>query len=65
VAETRTSCERCGAPTVEIGLLKSSAQLLLRSCSRCDLRTWLQDGRPAPMEAVLAAVSTSGRRRSA
>ena len=64
VAETGIPCERCSAPTVEIGLLDASARLLMRSCSRCDHRTWLRDGRRAAITDVLAAVGTSGRRRS-
>jgi hypothetical protein len=45
--------------------MKATARLLMRSCSRCDHRTWLKDGQPAAMGDVLAAVGTSGRRRSA
>jgi hypothetical protein len=63
-ASDATPCQRCGAPTVEIALLDST-QLLMRSCSRCDHRTWSKDGSPAAMADVLAAVATTGRRRSA
>ena len=65
MAETGTPCERCSAPTVEIGLLDGTARLLMRSCSRCDHRTWLRDGHRAGIGDVLAAVGTSGRRRGA
>jgi hypothetical protein len=66
MAETRTQpCARCGAPTVEIGLLDGPRRFVMRSCSRCELRTWTKDGAPAAVGDVLRAVATTGRRRSA
>jgi hypothetical protein len=62
---TPTPCERCDAPTVEIRLLDADHRLTMRSCSRCDHRTWLRDGQRTPMAEVLASVATTGRRRSA
>ena len=58
-------CNRCGSPTVEISMLEADARLTMRSCSRCDHRTWLRGDVTAPLDAVLAAVASTGRRRSA
>jgi DNA-directed RNA polymerase subunit RPC12/RpoP len=60
-----TSCSRCGAPTVRIGLLDSSARLTMQSCSNCDHRVWLRDGVPTRLGAVLDSVAQTGRRKSA
>jgi hypothetical protein len=62
---TPTPCERCDSPTVEIRLLDGDHKLTMRSCSRCDHRTWLRGGERAPMTEVLASVASTGRRRTA
>jgi len=61
-----TPCACCGAPTVEIGLFDGDSRLVMRSCSRCDHRTWSKAGNPARIDAVLATVGSSGtKKRSA
>jgi hypothetical protein len=60
-----TPCPRCAAPTVEIRLMAGEVGLTMRSCSRCDHRVWLRQGRPADVSDVLTDVASTGRRRSA
>jgi len=58
-----SSCERCGAPTVEIGLLGGEHQLTMHSCSNCDHRSWRRNGERTGLRDVLDSVATTGRRR--
>jgi hypothetical protein len=52
------SCPSCLAPLVEIRL---GADLMLRSCSRCDSRFWSHGDRPADLERVLSVVADEDR----
>jgi len=64
VAERRsTPCACCGGPTVEIGLFDGDSRLVMRSCSRCDHRSWSKAGAPTRLDAVLATVGHAGTRR--
>lgn len=42
--------------TIQVSLSNGQARLL--SCSECDTRTWLLNGRPASLDDVLAGVPT-------
>ena len=48
---------------MEIGLFDGDSRLVMRSCSRCDHRSWSKAGSPARITAVLETVGDSGRRR--
>jgi hypothetical protein len=51
---------------VTIGLLDGDARLTMRSCSRCDHRTWFRAGEPARLPEILQGVSAgSSKRRTA
>jgi hypothetical protein len=55
-------CPSCNIAVVQIRLGNGS---MLRSCSHCDTRTWLTDGRSADLATVLAGVAESdGSRRA-
>ena len=58
-------CERCGAPTIEIGLLEGDNRLTMYSCSNCDHRTWQRAGRRVAIGEILDSVASTGRRRTA
>lgn len=60
---TATPCQRCGSPTVAIDLLDGELRMTMRSCSRCDHRTWSRDGSPAPFGDVLANVTAGSSKR--
>ena len=61
------ACPRCDAPLVEIRLAQGGSDLALRSCSNCESRWWLRDGRLADFGAVLQDVQRDRKpaRRSA
>jgi hypothetical protein len=62
MAAPRTSgCPRCTAPLVEIRLAPGDAELALRSCSRCDGRWWLREGRLVDFSGVLRDVRSTRR----
>jgi hypothetical protein len=50
------ACPRCDAPLVEIRLAPGGAELALRSCSRCEGRWWLRDGKLTDFAGVLVDV---------
>jgi hypothetical protein len=57
-------CPHCARATVEIKLFEGDRRLTMRSCSPCDRRTWLRDGRPTTKREVLATVGAGSGRRS-
>lgn len=54
-------CPRCDAPYVEITVNLSGTEATMRSCSECDQRTWITDGRPADLECVLSDLTVERR----
>lgn len=61
--KTITPCQRCGSPTVSIDLLDGELRMTMRSCSRCDHRTWTRGSSPAPLPEVLTLVSAGSSKR--
>ena len=59
---TAPRCSRCNAPLVEITVTLAGAEATMRSCSTCDSRTWISDGRPVDLEGVLAELQVEPRR---
>lgn len=59
MADPSRTCSACGKEgPVELQMtVKAGPELTLLSCSRCETRTWLVDGEPAGVEAVLAAAA--------
>ena len=59
-----SSCPACAGTVTQIGL---GDELVLRSCSTCDLRWWHRGDRIAPRHEALALVAAggSGRRQTA
>ena len=55
-------CPRCNAPYVEITVTLGGTNATMRSCSECDQRTWVTDGRPADLHGVLSDLSVEPRR---
>ena len=51
-----TNCERPGLVELEMKV-RSVLVLTMLSCSRCEARSWLADGRPAQMQDVLKLTS--------
>jgi hypothetical protein len=47
------SCPRCSGPVVEITIRLQSRELLMRSCSRCDIRIWCDEGEDVELTDVL------------
>ena len=56
-------CSSCRRVLVEIELETPDAPVTLRCCSDCDRREWLVDGRSSGLEAALAQLATTARRR--
>lgn len=59
------TCGTCSNETVEIAMTIDGAQLLMRSCSTCDSRSWHRDGESVELGGVLhdiSAVPTRYRR---
>lgn len=56
---TPRTCSSCGCQhPVELQMtVKAGPELTLLSCSACEHRGWLIDGRPASVEAVLSAAA--------
>ena len=46
-------CERCQTTMVEITLTVGEGNVVMRSCSRCDRRSWISDGEPVELDGVL------------
>jgi hypothetical protein len=44
-------------------MFDGESRLVMRSCSRCDHRSWSKAGTPARIDAVLATVGDAGTRR--
>lgn len=58
------TCPRCRGELVVIGIPVDGADLVMRSCATCDVRTWHLGHRPVDLHAALAEVGqASGRRR--
>jgi len=55
-------CPRCNAPLVEINVTLAGAEATMRSCSNCDQRTWVSDGRTVDLDGVLADLQVEPRR---
>ena len=51
-------CE-CGTPWVEISLQVGEGRVTMRSCSRCDRRSWVSDGEPVGLEGVLHQIGSA------
>jgi transcription elongation factor Elf1 len=49
-----SSCERCGGSLVSITFVVGGEPRTMRSCSACDLRTWLAGSDPIDLDGVLA-----------
>jgi hypothetical protein len=54
-------CEPCGSTMVEITLKVGEGTVVMRSCSRCDRRSWLSDGEPVELPGVLDQIGTTRR----
>ena len=52
-------CDLCGTPTVEIGLQVGEGRVTMRSCSRCDRRSWVSDGEPVEIQGVLEKIGAT------
>ena len=52
-------CDQCGTPTVEIALQVGEGRMTMRSCSRCDRRSWLSDGEPVEIRGVLDKIGAT------
>ena len=62
---TPERCATCGGEIVTIGMLVDGSNLVMRSCARCDTRTWQLGSDPVDLDTALAEVGqTVGRRRS-
>jgi len=55
-------CEVCGTDLVEIDLTVDGADLIMRSCSKCDTRTWERDGDTIELDGVLTDLSSADTR---
>lgn len=51
------TCTTCGNKAVEIAMTIDGAQLLMRSCSNCDTRSWHRDGESVELGGVLTDIS--------
>lgn len=59
------TCRACGNEMVEIALTIDGSDLMMRSCSICDTRSWHRDGESVALDGVLhdiSAVPTRYRR---
>jgi hypothetical protein len=54
-------CERCGGSLVSITLTVGGELRTMCSCSQCDHRTWLADGRRIGLDGVLSDLRRTGR----
>lgn len=55
---TTTRCARCSSPLVEIRIDRAETTVVMQSCSRCDTRSWQEDGRPVGLPEILSTVGT-------
>jgi hypothetical protein len=55
-------CEICGGDLVEIELTVDGSDLVMRSCSTCDTRTWRRDGEDVEFDGVIADISSAPTR---
>lgn len=55
------ACERCGGSLVSITFTINGEVRTMRSCSKCDHRTWLADGAPIELGGVLEEISHERR----
>lgn len=54
---TSHHCAACSTELVEISLLVDGQELMMRSCSVCDTRSWHRDGERLGIDEVLADIS--------
>jgi len=57
------SCERCGTAMVQIALRVGEGDVVMRSCSRCDVRSWVADGEHVELGGILDQIGTSATRK--
>jgi len=55
-------CVRCGDQLVEIELIIDGHPMTMRSCTKCDHRTWIRDGHAVDLPAVLSGISSARTR---
>ena len=56
-----TRCDRCGNAQVEISLTIAERQITMRSCSRCDRRSWSSGGESVGLGGVLDHIGSTRR----
>ncbi len=62
--DPKEHCPRCRAELVQIQLLVDGNNLLMRSCSQCDTRSWSLSGETVDLKRALTEVGVrSGRGR--
>jgi ribosomal protein L37E len=54
-------CERCGRPQVQISLTIGERPVVMRSCSRCDRRSWSSEGENLALPGVLDRIGATRR----
>lgn len=58
------TCDRCGTDLVRIELLVDGSNLVMHSCTTCDVRSWSLGGEAVDLAQALTEVGDrSGRRR--
>jgi hypothetical protein len=54
-------CERCQTALVEISITIAERPVTMRSCSRCDRRSWSSEGKSVPLGGVLDQIGATRR----
>ena len=54
-------CERCRNALVEISLTIADRPVIMRSCSRCDRRSWSSEGESLALTGVLDKIGATRR----
>jgi hypothetical protein len=63
-AAVRTNrCTRCTTQLVEIELSLGGNEVTMRSCSRCDRRSWVLGGHEVGLDGVLTATASASAAR--
>ncbi|MEZ5320799.1 MAG: hypothetical protein R2698_01720 [Microthrixaceae bacterium] len=57
-----TRCPNCGDTVVEIRLVIDHSDLMMRSCSTCEVRSWHRGGEQVDLHGILADLSSSPTR---
>ena len=57
----QTRCDRCGNTQVEISLTIAERPVTMRSCSRCDRRSWSSEGESLGLGGVLDQIGATRR----